>query len=392
VTCAQRRKIAVVIPKYGLVGGAEGFSAELTERIAGNPRFDCHVFANRWAASSDRVTFHRVPFFRFPRSLSAPAFAWFAGRQIAAAGPFDLIHTHDRIFAADVYTMHGIPHRWWIRQVRQKRLSLYDRALARVDDRLVLGGGCRQFLAVSGLAREVFLSEYPVDARQVRVVHPGIDMAPYERHDRDTCRREIRGRYGIDAADTLILFVSMNFAVKGLDHCLRGLACLRRREPAARVRLLVAGRGDEKGYARLARDLGLGDAVVFAGAVARETLPAFYLAGDLYAMLSRFDTFGMVVLEAMAAGLPVLVGGRVGAKDLVREGENGFVVGDPEDGEAVAERLGAMLRPEARAEMGRQALRTARANTWEAAVAQVLEAYEEVWADQPFVSSKMPQP
>ncbi len=382
----------MVIPKYGLVGGAEGFAAELTERIAADPRYEVHVFANRWVVSSGRVTFHKVPVITFPRFLSSSSFAWFAGQRIAAAGPFDLIHTHDRILRADVYTMHGVPHRWWIREVRRKRMSLFDRAIARVEDRLVFKGGCRRFLAVSCLTREIFLSQYPVDSQLVRVIHPGIDTAPYEDLDRELCRREIRGRFGIGADEPLILFVSMNFAIKGLDHILRGLSSLRGKDSSARFRLLVIGRGDEKTYGRLARELGLGDAVVFAGAVAREKLPEFYLAGDLYAMLSRFDTFGMVVLEAMAAGLPVLISGRVGARDLVREGENGFVIDDPGDSDAVADRIVTMLSREVRRKMGQAAGKTAKENSWEAAVARVLAVYEEVWADQRLVSSKMPHP
>jgi UDP-glucose:(heptosyl)LPS alpha-1,3-glucosyltransferase len=383
----EQRRIAVVIPKFGLVGGAEGFAAELTERIAADPRFVVHVFANRWMDSSGRIVFHQVPIVRFPKFLKTTSFAWFARREISAAGPFDLIHTHDRIFRADVYTMHGIPHRWWVREVRRKRMSLFDRALARVEDRLVSEGGCRRFLAVSELARKIFLGEYPIDPARVTVVHPGIDASPYAKLDRERCRREIRGRFGIVPDEPLILFVSMNFAIKGLDHILRGLARLRKREPASRFRLLVAGRGDQKAYGRLARELGLGDAVVFAGAVAREKLPEFYLAGDLYAMLSRFDTFGMVVLEAMAAGLPVLISGSVGARDIVREGENGFVVENPADPEAIAERIETMLHGDARERMCREALKTTGENSWDMAVARVLTVYEEIWADQRMMNS-----
>jgi len=372
----------VVIPKYGLVGGAEGFAAELTERIAMNFRFDVHVFANRWGVSSDRVTFHKIPAIQFPRFLSSPGFAWFAGREIFAAGPFDLIHTHDRIFRADVYTMHGIPHRWWVREVRKKGMSLFDRSLARVEDRLVSEGGCRRFLAVSELTRKIFLDEYPIDPARVTVVHPGIDASPYAKLDRERCRREIRGRFGIGPDEPLILFVSMNFAIKGLDHLLRGLGCLRTGSPEKRFRLLVIGRGDEKAYGGLARELGLDDAVLFTGAVAQEKLPEFYLAGDLYAMLSRFDTFGMVVLEAMAAGLPVLISGAVGARDIVREGENGFIVENPADPEAIAERIETMLHGDARERMGREALKTAGENSWDRTVARVLTVYEEIWADQ----------
>jgi UDP-glucose:(heptosyl)LPS alpha-1,3-glucosyltransferase len=388
----DRRRIAVVIPKFGLVGGAEGFAAELTERIAADPRFEVHVFANRWADSSGRIVFHQVPIVRFPKFLTAASFAWFAGREISAAGPFDLIHTHDRIFRADVYTMHGIPHRRWIREVRKKGMSLFDRALACVEDRLVSEGGCRRFMAVSELTRRIFLEEYPVDPARVTVVRPGIDATSYAKLNRSACRREIRERFGIDPEDPVILFVSMNFAIKGLDLLLRGLGCLRKRDPAGRFRLLVVGRGDEKGYGRLARELGIGDAVIFAGAVAREKLPEFYLAGDLYAMLSRFDTFGMVVLEAMAAGLPVLISGSVGARDIVREGENGFVIEAPGDEDGVADRIGTMLGGDVLKRMGCEAGKTARENSWESAVDRVLAVYEDVWEDQRPVCSKMPHP
>ena len=388
----DRRRIAVVIPKYGLLGGAEGFAAELTERIANDPRLDVHVFANRWVSSSDRVNFHKVPIIRFPRFLTSPGFALFAGRKIAAAGPFELIHTHDRIFRAGIYTMHGVPHRWWVREVRKKRMSLFDRALAGVEDHLVLRGGCRRFLAVSGLVRDVFVHEYGIAPSLVEVIHPGVETAAYQGVDRESRRREIRERYGIGREETLILFVSMNFAVKGLDYLLRGLAVLKKRSPAASFRLLVVGHGDEKSYRRLSAELGIADVVVFAGAVEKKELAGFYLASDFYAMLSRFDTFGMVVLEAMAAGLPVLISSRVGAKDLVEEGRNGFVIEDPADSGLVADRIETMLSGEIRRNMGAAARKTAEGNSWEAVAAKVISVYETIWKDQSLVNSKMPHP
>lgn len=388
----QRRRIAVVIPKYGLMGGAEGFAAELTERIAANPEFEVHVFANRWVAASDRVSFHKAPILKFPRSLSSPSFAFFAARSIAAAGPFDIVHTHDRIFRADVYTMHGIPHRWWIREVRKKRLSLFDRSLAAVEDRLVLNGGCRRFLPVSGLVRSIFLDEYRIDPSRVAIVHPGVEIAPYESMDREACRRTIRERYGIAPEETLALFVSMNFAIKGLDYLMNGMGRLRQRNPAASFKLLVVGHGDEKNYRRLAARLGLADSVIFTGAVERKELPELYLAGDFYAMLSRFDTFGMVALEAMAAGLPVLISARVGAKDIVAEGENGFVIEDPADSDVVADKVELLLAGELREKMRKAALKTAAENSWEATVEKVVSIYREIWTERRLVSSNIPRP
>ena len=76
------------------------------------------MFANRWRGEAPGITFHRVPIVRFPRSLTTPSFAWFANRAIAREG-VDLVDTHDRIFEADLFTMHGIPHRLWVRDVRK---------------------------------------------------------------------------------------------------------------------------------------------------------------------------------------------------------------------------------------------------------------------------------
>ena len=132
---SRKKRIAVVIPKFGLVGGAENFASELTTRIAADPRYDVHVFANRWREEAPGITFHRVPIVRFPRSLTTPSFAWFANRAIARED-VDLIHTHERIFEADLFTMHGIPHRLWVRDVRKKRMSLFDRATRRVEEQL----------------------------------------------------------------------------------------------------------------------------------------------------------------------------------------------------------------------------------------------------------------
>ena len=113
-------KIAVVVPKYGTIGGAEGYVSEVTERIAMDPRFEVHVFARRWQEKSGLVTFHRVPVLSFPKFLTTPSFAYFARRAMAGVA-FDLIHAHDRIFDADLFSMHGIPHRLWVREVRKKR-------------------------------------------------------------------------------------------------------------------------------------------------------------------------------------------------------------------------------------------------------------------------------
>ena len=373
-------KIAVVVPKYGLVGGAEHVVSELTERIALSSEYEIHVFANKWLQLSDRIKFHKVPIIAFPKFLTTVSFAYFARKKIADM-EFDLIHAHDRIFDADIFMMHGIPHRLWVEEVRKKRMSLFDYGTAWVEKSLVENNRCKKFIAVSTLTKEKFLKQYPdVDPERVAVIHPGIDTTRIKSLDRLSCRREIMQRFHIDSTDKIILFVSMNFNIKGLDFLIRALSGLKIRHPSERFRLLVVGKGNEKKYGSMAEDLGIGDFVTFAGIMPRELLERIYIGSDVFAMLSRFDTFGMAALEAMAASLPVIISASVGARDIVRDGENGFVVLDPTQEEAVADRIGRMLRNDVREKMAQEAGNTAEKHSLEAAAAEIQAVYKEILA------------
>ncbi len=362
------RKIAVVIPYYGLAGGAEMFAAELTERIARDPAYEMHVFAHRWRRFSDRVAFHRVPRFSFPRFLTTVSFAWLAGRRIAAVG-CDLIHAHERLFVADLFTMHGTPHGYWTEKVRCKHPSLFDRATSLVEARLVANPRCRHFLAVSQLAAQAFRETYPLAGDKMEVLAPGVDLEKFARGRRDGSREAVRASYGIGGDDFLLLFVGHNFEHKGLEPLLRAMAGLVATPGGERLKLLVVGKGKEQKFRKLAAELGMADRLVFAGVV-REAIEDIYGAADALAMLSDFDTFGMTVLEAMAASLPVLVSSRVGAKDLVREGSNGFVV-ERDDIAAITGCLASMLKNDRRREMAAAALAEARRHGWDILAARI---------------------
>ncbi len=362
------------MPKYGLVGGGERFVSEITERLARNEGYDVHVLANRWVAASDRVTFHKVPMVGFPRFLRPLSFAWFAQRKVNRL-KFDLVHSHHWIFQADIFSVHGVPHAGWVRNTRRKAPSLYDRALSFVERQALKNGAATDFLPVSSLAMEAFHREYATLPGRWQVVHPGVAMERFATPDRDACRAEIRARYGIGKDDLLLLFVGMNFEVKGLDTIIAALAKARTARPEANIRLLVVGRGNERKYGRLAQELGVADAVGFAG-TQHAGLERFYRAADAFVLFSAFDTFGMVVLEAMAAGLPVIVSPNVGAKDLVEEGVNGFVLPDFRDHGAAAERIVRLLDVGRRESLGRAAQDKAREQTWERLAERMAALYE----------------
>jgi len=369
---SNQKKIAVVVPKYGLVGGGERFVFELTERLARIPSYEIHVFSNKWRTKSKRITFHRVPIISFPKWLTTISFAYLANRKIAKMD-FDLIHSHDRVFKSNVVTLHSIPHRTWVREIRQKRWpSLYDRGTSWTEKHMFTCSSCQMFLPVSNLVKIKLLETFHLDERKIRVIHPGVDVLRFQSANPYN-RQEIRHAFGISESDLLILFVGMNFEVKGLDSLLSAIALLKSEHDNDQVKVLVVGKGNNKKYKALAHKLGIGEQLIFSGV--RNDIERIYQAGDILVMLSKFDTFGMVVTEAMAASLPVIISDKVGAKDLVVQGENGFVV-NREDIEMIGSKINLMSNKEKRLEMGKKAHHTALNNTWEQMTLKVIDVYE----------------
>lgn len=366
-------KIAVVIPKYGLVGGAEGFAYALTERLAMRGEFEIHVFANRYRRGKAPIVFHRVPMLVFPRFLRQISFAFFVDRQLKL-GEYDLIHSHDRVFRMDLFTFHGIPHEIWIRRMRNKPLSLFDRAMIRVEKKGLADPSAPTVLPVSSLAKEELQKIYTIPENRIEVIHPGVSLNRFSKMKGSLWRWEIRKRHGIHEKDLVILFVGMNFEIKRLGLLIESISHFSRLNPdGSKVKLLVVGKGKATVFEAMAREQGVSDSLIFAG-VTRE-VEKYYAASDIFAMPSVYDTFGMVVLEAMAAGLPVIITRTVGARDLVDDGVEGFVLLDPPTAAELAQKIDFLSNSNNRLKMGRCARERALKHSWDRVADRVADLY-----------------
>ncbi len=368
-------KIAVVISKYGLLGGAENFVFQLTERLATREGLEIHVLANQWCRGNDSITFHKIPKVFFPRFMKPISFAYFAGKKILAEN-FDLVHSHAWIFEMDFFTIHGGLHEPWIKEVRRKSMSLFDRSMARVEKKGVNAPRLKLIMPVSTLLKEELLRFYGISESKTHVIHPGISIERFSALNPERSRRNIRRRHGLSEHDLVVLFVGMNFEIKRLDLVLKAVADLSvRRNDNSSLKLLVVGKGKKERYLKLARDLGIVNQVVFAGVT--QKVEEYYMASDIFAMPSQNDSFGMVVLEAMMAGLPTIITETVGARDLIESGKQGFVLSDDPSVSEVSEKLSFLLKKENRLRMGESARDVARRQTWESRADQVAELYDQ---------------
>jgi phosphatidylinositol alpha-1,6-mannosyltransferase len=220
--------------------------------------------------------------------------------------------------------------------------------------------GARQLLQriAGGLDVLTYISAYTSgrlapalgDRTELVQLSPGVDV---DRFTADADGTAVRARHDLDDAPVVVC-VSRLVPRKGQDVLVRGWPQVLARHP--RAKLLLVGGGPLEGALRRAVDeRGLGDSVVLTGGVPSDQLPAYYAAGDVFAMPCRtrrggldVEGLGMVFLEAAACGLPVVAGTSGGAPETVVEGVTGHVV-DPRSPAAVAGVVADLLDDPARA-------------------------------------------
>ena len=323
-------------------GGAEAYSVSVVEQLAAS--HEMHVFAQQIDHDWPGVRYHSVgsPGAR-PRWVNQLWYAWATWR--ATRSGFDVVHSHENTWHGNVQTIHVRPLRLnvlggrtglalalrWLKVALSPRLTTY---VALEGLRCAARPGRRVVVASARLGEET-VRAYPRARAMMEVIPPGVQLPPDGLEGRD----QARAQWALLEPARVLLFVANDYARKGLDALLAALALL-----PPDVRLLVVGSaGPQARYVKLAQDLNLGQRVVFAGPL--KDVGIAYRAADVLVHPTLEDSFGMVVLEAMAHGLPVVVSGPAwcGAASLLNDGVNALVLANPRDASTLAARLQALL-------------------------------------------------
>jgi glycosyltransferase involved in cell wall biosynthesis len=313
-----------------------------------------------------------------PAMVAYPAFFAAASLLVALRG-HALVHTTGAIVGnrVDVSTVHYC-HRAAVRRLNGSRASRsspifrINAAIAGMMSRAgetwcYRPGRAQMVCAVSrGVARELAES-FPQVRSAVRVIPNGVDSGVF-RPDIQA-RRQVRAELGLDDRTPLALFVGGDWERKGLPHALDALAF------ASDWHLAVAGAGDEAPLRARAREAATESRLHVLGPV--HHMPRLYAAGDAFVLPTGYEAFPLVVLEAAASGLPLLVTRVNGIEDLVRDGLSGwFIARDRRD---IARRLTDLCAdPELARRMSVAARAAAREFSWETMAAGYLSLYDEL--------------
>jgi glycosyltransferase involved in cell wall biosynthesis len=194
-----------------------------------------------------------------------------------------------------------------------------------------------RILAVSGYTRDRLLKEQNLDPDKISVLPNTFDVDRFQIAPKP---QSLLSRYGLMGTQPVILTVTRldgSQRYKGYDQIIRVLPEIRRQIP--NIHYMIVGKGDDRArIEHLIAQLNLQECVTLAGFVPDEELRDYYNLCDLYAMPSKGEGFGIVYLEALACGKPVLAGNQDGSVDALCHGEFGALV-DPDNLEAIGETL-----------------------------------------------------
>lgn len=367
-------------------GGAEQYVHDLSRRLAEDGH-QVHIFTMTSRESGrDNPQIHILDCVPRPRFLKTLCFAARSRKAVRDRG-FDIVHSFGRTWGMDIFQplggsqMAGLVGN--IRSIdnpvsRGLKIMTYIFSLRKLAYFYVERVQMREakiVIAISAMVKDHLLRYTRLAEEKVRIVRNGVDLHRFHPRNREKYRKETREKLGLTEDEVMVIFVAHNFRLKGLKTLIRVLAELKRSQPGHPFRIAVLGGGKERQFVCRARKLGVEDKLIFIGAD-KET-PRFYAAADISVHPSYYDPSALVVLEAMASGLPVITTAYCGTSEIIREGREGYVVPNPSDIPLLTDRIRRIEDPQLRRRMGEAGRRRAEEFPYSRNMREILDIYDE---------------
>jgi UDP-glucose:(heptosyl)LPS alpha-1,3-glucosyltransferase len=363
-------KIAFVVHDYHRSGGHSRYVAELATRFA--KEHEVHVFANRIVDDGTAgIHFHHVPAWRANAFTTVLSFVVPVTLQVSR--DFDVVHSQGFCgLVGNVFTAHMCNRAWHSALLTLEggatlRESVFNKVTGALEDALYRFARKSPVIAVSSRVGQDLVKHYHCRA-PIHVIYHGTDLETFSPETRRRYRDQARAQYGIPKDEFVFLYVGD--LRKGARRSMQALAQIEK------GLLLCVAASDPSPYRQFAKDLGVEQRVIFAGHTRQ--VERAYAAGDAFLLPTPYDSFAMVVSEAMACGLPVVVSREAGVAELIRHGENGLLLEDVTSPAELALHMRSLQDRVWAEALGRAGRKTVEPLSWDAVAAQTMAVYQEV--------------
>ena len=255
-----------------------------------------------------------------------------------------------------------------------------DEPELRIVTEIDLAKHCHHIIAPTAREKEELIRHYGASPAKISVVPCGVNLELFQPVEKQTAKQQLNL-----AEDKIILFVGRIEPLKGIEQLLKAMPYLQNRPGP---RLLIIG-GDEysqheiEKLQKLSAELHIEDSVTFSGLIKQEQLPYFYSAADACVIPSYYESFGLVALEALACGTPVVATDVGNLRSIIRQGETGYVVTDSSP-RHLADKIALILsRPSSNGKSAHQIRASVSRFCWSNIAEAVVSTFHSVLADQP---------
>ncbi|MEU0668970.1 D-inositol-3-phosphate glycosyltransferase [Streptomyces lavendulocolor] len=303
-------------------------------------------------------------------------------------GHYDLVHSHywlsghvgwlaaERWGVPLVHAMHTMAK---VKNASLARGDTPEPAARVIGETQIVRAADRLIANTAGEADEL-VRFYEAEPSKVAVVHPGVNLDRFRPADG---RAAARARLGLPADAFIPVFAGRIQPLKAPDILLRAAALLLEQDPSLRGRMLVpvvggpsgSGLAKPEGLQKLAARLGIADVVRFHPPVDQERLADWFRAASVLVMPSYSESFGLVAIEAQAAGTPVVAASVGGLPVAVRDGSTGYLVRGHDPGDYAAALRRFVADPSLSGRLGEAAARHAGSFGWDTAAAGTADVY-----------------
>jgi len=381
-------KIALNIYKYlPTKGGGEGYLANFANQLAERGH-EVHIYASKWESNNIKIHYHTIPSIRFPKFLKDVSFV-INGLREMSKNDFDIVHVVGRALGMNIFNPHCGVEKAWLKQnflsincpvsrILKQLVGFFSfrqNFILWLDRKQYTGKGVSRILAISDMIKNDIIKYHNIEPEKIDVVYNGVDLKRFNPDNKNRYRKAMREKLSL-GEELVILYISNNFRLKGLLTLVKSLGELKKSEKGFKA--LIIGRGNEAPYRRLAKKLGCLDNLIFLGHVGE--IEKYYAASDLYVHPTFYDSCSLVTTESLASGLPVITTVYDGASGIMEDGKDGFVMKDPADHRALAEKITLFFDDEFRQKASIAAREKAEKYPAEQNCEEIIEIYNKVVA------------
>jgi UDP-glucose:(heptosyl)LPS alpha-1,3-glucosyltransferase len=383
------KKIAFAMEKFSrYAGGAESYAVSLATTLIENG-WDVHLFGEEWDGEPKEAHFHEIYIPKFlPAWIKLLLFAW-KHKKITQKQHYNVVMGFGNTIYMNVYQSHGGVHQLSTARKVYAEKNRLRRLVKRVLILLSMKQWTRAWIeaapfrlnprprivAIAHMIKKDMESFFHTNPNEIEIIYNGVDIKRYNSSLRQRMRGPLRKQWGVSENDAVFLFVSYDLKKKGIEPLVEAAAELKR-IGNDNFKIIVVGGLPYSSLARLIEHLGLKNNIIFVGRV--KSIDEFYANSDVFVLPTYYDACSLVVIEAMASGLPSITTTFNGASGIIADGKNGYILSHPPDPSDLADKMHLLMDNEKRQRMSEEAFRTGQEYSAERNHREMMRVLDEV--------------